>query len=183
MEQLGIYPMFGNDSVNQWLTKNNPTNITLHQFENAIASMTAMIYWTAANNGPDTWFQNLVNQSTVNPVSTLRGSAMVSSVETQLNINIFSLAVGCSTSVILLIVALVLIRRFSGVTKVGVDATGILQTMWMAYRRPQLQDRFLQVMEPTTDNLRTMGMVHMQLADERLPLISESTISSDGEAE
>ena len=79
--------------------------------------------------------------------------------------------------------ALVLIRRFSGIAKVGVDATGILQTMWMAYRRPQLQDRFLQVMEPTTENLRTIGMIHMQLVDEKLPLISESTVSSDGEAE
>jgi hypothetical protein len=48
----------------------------------------------------------------------------------------------------------------------------MLHTIWMAYKRPELRDLFLQVVEPTTDNLRTMGMVQMQLADERPPLIS-----------
>jgi hypothetical protein len=49
--------------------------------------------------------------------------------------------------------------------------------MWMAYSRPQLQNRFVQVVEPTTDNLRTMGMIEVQLADERLPSISGSNRS------
>jgi hypothetical protein len=49
--------------------------------------------------------------------------------------------------------------------------------MWMAYTHPQLQDRFLQVVEPTTDNLRTIGMVELQLADEQLPSTSGSNQS------
>jgi hypothetical protein len=46
--------------------------------------------------------------------------------------------------------------------------------MWMAYSRPQLQDRLLQVVEPTTNNLRSIGMVELQLADEQLPSTSGS---------
>src|ERR1700734_1339099 len=79
------------------------------------------------------------------------------------------LAIGFSTSVILLITAFILIRRRPTVSEVGVDATGILPIMWMAYRRPELQNIFLQVVEPTTYNLRKMGMVDVQLTDERLP--------------
>jgi hypothetical protein len=49
--------------------------------------------------------------------------------------------------------------------------------MWMAYTRPQLQDLFLQVVDPTTDNLRTMGMIELQLADEQFPSTSGSNQS------
>jgi hypothetical protein len=47
----------------------------------------------------------------------------------------------------------------------AVDNTGILQTMWIAYNHPELQADFLQVVEPTTDNLRSMGMFETQLAE------------------
>jgi hypothetical protein len=49
--------------------------------------------------------------------------------------------------------------------------------MWIAYNRPELRDLFLQVVEPTTDNLRAMGMVEMQLADEKFPSATESKTS------
>lgn len=83
------------------------------------------------------------------------------------------LAVGFGASIILLIMVYVLMRRFPGVTRSGVDATGILPSMWLAYKRPQLQSLFLQVIEPTADNLRTMGMIEVQLVDNRLPSVPE----------
>jgi hypothetical protein len=49
--------------------------------------------------------------------------------------------------------------------------------MWIAYRRPQLQDLFLQVMEPTTEALRAMGMFEMRLVDEEFPATTGSNIS------
>ena len=77
------------------------------------------------------------------------------------------LVAGFGASIILLVTAFILIRRLPGVAQAGVDGTGILPSMWMAYKRPELQDRFLEVAEPTTDNLREVGMVEIQLADER----------------
>jgi hypothetical protein len=62
-------------------------------------------------------------------------------------------------------------QRFPDVSKAGIDATGILPSMWMAYKCPQLQNQFLQVVDPTTNNLRKIGMVEMQLVDERPPLL------------
>ena len=87
------------------------------------------------------------------------------------------LAVGCGTSIILLITVIVLIKRSFGVTLAGTDATGILPSMWIAYHRPELRELFLEVTEPTIDNLRTMGMVEMQLADEKVPSALGSNIS------
>jgi hypothetical protein len=82
------------------------------------------------------------------------------------------------TSIVLLIIACGLVRRFPGATKGGVDATGILSSMWIAYRCPELQDTFLQVVEPSTDNLRKMGMFEVQLArgwpSYSLPLVPSS---------
>lgn len=84
------------------------------------------------------------------------------------------LAVGFGTSIILLVTVIVMMKCSFSVTHTGVDATGILPSMWIAYNRPQLRERFLQVTEPTIDNLRTMGMVEMRLADERVPSSSGS---------
>lgn len=73
------------------------------------------------------------------------------------------LAVGFGTSIILLTMACIMMYRLPGVGPANIDASGILSCMWIAYWRPQLQDLFLRVVEPTTDNLRTMGMVEVQL--------------------
>jgi len=81
------------------------------------------------------------------------------------------LAVGFGTSIILLTMACIMIYRLPGVRIASVDATGILSCMWIAYQRPQLQDLFFRVGEPTTENLRTMGMVEVQLAYDKLSSI------------
>jgi hypothetical protein len=80
----------------------------------------------------------------------------------------FQLIAGIGASTLLLIVACVLIQRFPGVKNVGFDATGILPSMWIAYQHPELQELFSQVVKPTTDNLRTMGMIKMQLGPDWL---------------
>jgi hypothetical protein len=77
------------------------------------------------------------------------------------------------TSLVLLIIAVALIRRFPDVADAQVHIAGILPSMWIAYRRPQLRGQFLQVTEPTIDNLRAMGMVKMKLAEEEPPSISD----------
>jgi hypothetical protein len=76
------------------------------------------------------------------------------------------LSVGFVTTFVLLITTVVLMQRFPDVAHTG-DTIGILPSMWMAYKNPQLQDQFLQVADPTVDNLRAMGMKEiLQLAEE-----------------
>jgi hypothetical protein len=66
MEQLGIYPLLANASWVQ--VPNNPTNITLHQFENAVASMTAMIYWTGTHMHSEDDHVNVLIQCRQRPI-------------------------------------------------------------------------------------------------------------------
>ena len=68
-------------------------------------------------------------------------------------------------------------QRFPDVAVAGVGIAGILPNMWMAYRHPRLRGLFLQVTEPTIDNLRAMGMVTMKLAEEEPLSISDSANS------
>ena len=83
------------------------------------------------------------------------------------------LAVGFGTSVVLLAVTFTLTRSLSDTVEAGVDATSV-PIMRMAYRHPQLQNIFLQVVKPTTGNLPTMGTVKMHLAHEKPPSTSQS---------
>jgi len=171
MERLGLKPQYGSTSP--------ATNITLHDFENALASMTALLYWAAGNVQPDYWAPQILgyNASQFTRVSQVKSTALVSRPEMQLNINVFSLALGSGTSAILLVTIFVLLRRLPGGNEARVGSTGILHSMWLAYNRLQLQNQFLQVVEPTTNNLRTMGMVEVQLADEWPSSISGSNAS------
>ena len=84
--------------------------------------------------------------------------------QTQL-IFVIQLFIGFGTSIVMLVTVIFLIQRSYGDMHAGVDNTGILQTMWIAYNHPELQADFLQVVEPTTDNLRSMGMFETQLAE------------------
>jgi len=122
------------------------------------------MYWTATNVPLSPWRQQAAGTSVGLPV--LHGSALVTRTEMRLNINLFSLTLGFVTSLVLLITTAVLIKPFSDGSPVGVGTTGILPNMWMAYRHPQLRSLFLQVVEPTTDNLRAIGMVEMKLAED-----------------
>ena len=82
------------------------------------------------------------------------------------------LILGFVASLVLFVTTTVLIRHFPHAADAGVDLTGILPNMWMAYKHPQLQSLFLQVVEPTVDNLRAVGMVEMQLAEDHPQHIS-----------
>ena len=42
MEQLGLYPLLASAD---WYTNTTQAAPTLHQFKNALASMTALMYW------------------------------------------------------------------------------------------------------------------------------------------
>ena len=71
MEQLEIYPLLANKSSGWELNKLNPIIITLHQFENAVASMTAMIYWAGAHMYSEDYHVNVFIQRRQRPTMRL----------------------------------------------------------------------------------------------------------------
>jgi hypothetical protein len=217
MDQLGLYPLLSS-IVTEGPLPTTFTNTTLHEFENALARLTALMYWAgiqihfqslvccsdqaskAINVQPNTWLNNMTGLPAASHVSVLHSSVAVSATVTQLNvcdlsslhdqtlficefrlilqINDWSvsdmliynhkiqiicldiqLAVGFGTSITLLILTIVMMLRFPGDYKAGIDAIGILPSMWMAYKHPQLESQFLEVQNPTTNNLRAMGLV------------------------
>lgn len=100
MQRLGIYPQTYNTIYNLGATP-------LHAFENALASMTASLYWAgtctytvlrlypradhstpAANIGSDQFVPPNYNQTAGNHVTLLRGEARASITEARLNVRI-----------------------------------------------------------------------------------------------
>ncbi|KII84282.1 hypothetical protein PLICRDRAFT_32355 [Plicaturopsis crispa FD-325 SS-3] len=158
MQRLGIYPQTENTIYNLGATP-------LHAFENALASMTASLYWAAANIGSDQFVPPNYNQTAGNHVTLLRGEARASITEARLNINITPLAVGLATSVVLLALAIRLVRVPAGYNA-AISAVGVLQLLWLVNGRPALREQVSQVDEPTIENLRAAGMFEVRVASD-----------------
>jgi hypothetical protein len=107
MDQLGFYPQL---APNEGITM-TPKNATLHQLENTLANMVALVYWAgihtrlklsslhcgnsisaAGTVHQDNWILNATAGSLSGGyVSVLPSWALVSSTETQLNVSNFEL--------------------------------------------------------------------------------------------
>jgi|SRR5882762_4678806 len=99
MEQLGLYP--------QYRPAEKTMNVTLHQFENALANMVASMYWggiyfqflgssranpafVAANVQPSHWIQKAMMGGSDVHLPVIRGSALITITATHLNVCISS---------------------------------------------------------------------------------------------
>jgi hypothetical protein len=78
---------------------------------------------------------------------------------------LLQLAVGLSTSVLLLILSLRLSGR-PGYSSGAVDSIGVLQLIWLLRGNSEIQERVAKVEEPSVDNLRAAGMFAVSLIDE-----------------
>src|ERR1700733_14561656 len=107
MDQLGFYPQLA-PGIGMTMT---PKNATLHQLENILANMVALVYWAgihthlklssfhcgnsisaAGTVHQDNWFLNATaGNLSGGYVSVLQSWALVSSTETQLNVSNFEL--------------------------------------------------------------------------------------------
>ncbi|KAI0949069.1 hypothetical protein AcW1_008776 [Taiwanofungus camphoratus] len=150
MENLGIF-----------LGGNFPS-ITLSQFENVLANLTALMYWAAGNIATDTFIreQNVADRTYY--AALLPGEAMGALTESRLNSVWPQVIIGLVTSVSLLVLATVTSHGI-GDRNTPVDSLGVLELMWLIRDQPALQDAVGQVNNPTPENLRAAGMFEMSV--------------------
>jgi hypothetical protein len=86
---------------------------------------------------------------------------------------------GLATSVILTALALFLMRGKSKGSHGPVSTLGVLQTIWLLNRYPDVSQTVASVEVPTLDNLRAAGMVPIQLDSFR----QRRKLSADGLAD
>ncbi|KAJ7195723.1 hypothetical protein C8J57DRAFT_1421444 [Mycena rebaudengoi] len=155
-----------------------PSNITLHDLENALSRLVADMFWILGHNTPAPAY--LYNGTPVNKTSTeiiyhatpvnttapvlLQGQATVAEAYQlgRLNLSITAIAAGLAASLMLLLVSLLFIDLRRPATREGeleVDGTGVLHMIWLYRNHPKLDTRLEQVEHPTDENLCEAGMV------------------------
>ncbi|KZT05042.1 uncharacterized protein LAESUDRAFT_813682 [Laetiporus sulphureus 93-53] len=124
-------------------------NVTLTQFENAVGEMTADVFWAGTHVLPADVCPNCLTLA--------RGSTGVPKTVSRLNLNLTAILFGLVSSIILLIIAVFLTF---GVTKTNrmIDGMGVLQFLWLVSDRATIQKRLAGIDEPTTGELRKVGM-------------------------
>ncbi|KII88658.1 hypothetical protein PLICRDRAFT_41860 [Plicaturopsis crispa FD-325 SS-3] len=169
MGRLGLYPEASSTSGFEI-----DTPPTLHAFENALAAMTASLYWAAANVRDDQFVMPGQPTNLRSHAQLLQGSARISLTESRLNLSIVPIAFGLGVSIVLLALAVVLTRPPDGHGAV-IDSVGVLQLLWLMNRRPSLHERVSQVDVPTMDNLRAAGMFNVRVAS-AIPIHQQKSI-------
>ncbi|KAF8180038.1 hypothetical protein K438DRAFT_1976997 [Mycena galopus ATCC 62051] len=164
--QLGLSPpTFGTN-----FTQAQPTQIALHDLENALSSLVASILWTVGHIRPDHLQEifdqgtsQLFNSSFPNPHPVLaigRAIVDVPNPSSRLDLSIFAIAFGLAASISLFLLAAPhLISRSTGGVKTLVGGTGVLHIIWLLRNHSEVQELFPEVEEPTKHNLRAAGMV------------------------
>ncbi|KAF7326726.1 hypothetical protein MSAN_02500600 [Mycena sanguinolenta] len=150
----------------------NTQNITLHDFENALATLVASMFWTLGHIQPsyksivgtiDPFANGTITNSlnyVSSPIMLLPGTANITEIfaETQLELSIIAVSAGLVVSIILMAVALPLLRGSEFDEDLPVNGTGILHTIWLYRNHPGLRRILEQVEHPTDENLRAAGM-------------------------
>ncbi|KAJ6484898.1 hypothetical protein C8R45DRAFT_931332 [Mycena sanguinolenta] len=178
----------------------NTQNITLHGFENALATLVASIFWTLGHMQPSYSyiigtidpFPNGTITNTLNnvssPIMLLPGIANITEVfaETQLELSIIAakyqstnrlkVSAGLVVSIVLMVTALPLLRGSEFDRDLPIDGIGILHAIWLYRNHPGLWHILEHVEHPTNENLREAGMVWTRLIGDRLH--EEKTLES-----
>ncbi|KAJ6459561.1 hypothetical protein C8R45DRAFT_1030424 [Mycena sanguinolenta] len=146
-----------------------PSNVTLHDLENALSTIVAAMFWTLGHVLPlhglivEREDEQVLNAPVGGPIL-LEGVATVRDMvtEARLDLNIISVLVGLTASIALFWISLQY-SVYHGVPKHAEDVTvvgvGILHTIWLYRNQPELERLLKQVEYPTNKNLRKGGMV------------------------
>ncbi|KAJ7079920.1 hypothetical protein C8R43DRAFT_344838 [Mycena crocata] len=150
-----------------------PPHLLLHEVEDALANLTAAIFWLVGHIPP--LHKPLVNVVTSTPdkwthtqpffLSEGHVAVMELSVETRLNLNIIAILTGLVSAITLTALILPLLFRPDADMAGSGDwtyGTGFLHAIWLYRNDPELKEILPQVDDPTEDNLRAAGMVRFQ---------------------
>ncbi|CCM02312.1 uncharacterized protein FIBRA_04403 [Fibroporia radiculosa] len=165
MQRLGMFPGFPVTST-----------ISLRDVENYLGSVTAALYWGAANIGPNTFYtQQLDGQNYY--VATSRGQALGAVTQSRLNLNLTPLACGLTASVLLFVLSVILTQGVSRQVA-PVTGLGLLQVIWLMRGQPEVQDTLSQTENPSTKSLRATGMIELTIGRPRVNILRESNSPS-----
>ncbi|KAJ7610615.1 hypothetical protein DFH06DRAFT_1485488 [Mycena polygramma] len=166
MERLSLDP--------SWIsTKTEPVSkpvLALHEIENAISALFATAFWLMGHVRPDPLEMRYSLRGDTNlggelvPPALAAGNTTVAqhSLQIRLEISLIAVSLGLGVSILLVIVALPYAVAGSG-TRSPVDSISILQTIWIFRRHDNLSHSLHQVADPNEANLRTAGLVTVQL--------------------
>ncbi|EIM87067.1 uncharacterized protein STEHIDRAFT_167931 [Stereum hirsutum FP-91666 SS1] len=140
------------------------SSISLAELEMALENLTAAIYWSAANTIPSNGASVSFLTSTT---SEMRG-VLLYNPNDQLNVNVLPLLLGLVSSLALLVLLVLIVRRPDH-SKIdpNLSMVGFLQLIWLLGRGSEAQDQVIAVKSPTTDNLRKAALVEIHF--ESLP--------------
>ncbi|KAJ7232299.1 hypothetical protein C8J57DRAFT_1250713 [Mycena rebaudengoi] len=162
-----------------------PKNITLHALENALSTIVASMFWTLGNVPAAHGFMlpSSVDNGTI-PINTisdslpaaagqssismffqrpflLKGNTTITvvSAETRLDLSIIAVAAGLAVSTTLLLLSLPSsVFCLGSGAKLSIDGTGMLQSIWLYRKHPELGTLLEQIDHPTSNRLRAAGM-------------------------
>ncbi|KAF8186112.1 hypothetical protein K438DRAFT_1836054 [Mycena galopus ATCC 62051] len=153
---------------------NVTSTVLLHEIENALSSLLAMLFWTAGHVELDPWYRqytgNLVGliPEAVAPVL-MSGMATLHEQETthvRLKLNLVAVTFGLTSSVIQIIVCLVVLSP--SIQRPGAPSSiGLLHTIWIWRTRRKLLSPLRNVQHPTEHNLRCAGLIHQPQSTEK----------------
>ncbi|KAJ7662613.1 hypothetical protein DFH06DRAFT_356072 [Mycena polygramma] len=149
------------------------TNVTLHDLENALATLVASMFWALGHNPPsfggistDTSLPYSNIDGTLPPPPMLRGNGTVTEILTKgrLDLSIIAIVGGLGASILLALLAIPSLLPQKGTEKdIPIDGTGILHAIWLYRNHPALDTLLPQVEHPSTNSLRAAGMVRTKL--------------------
>ncbi|KAJ6481908.1 hypothetical protein C8R45DRAFT_1076052 [Mycena sanguinolenta] len=155
MSYLGLDPFTNMSSV----------VLQLHEIENAVANLVAMVFWTAGHIKLDSWYIEYSDTDT-GAVETGTLPVLVSGNPTiieeqvsyaRLNSNSLAVAFGLATSVIQLMLTIIFLRT-SMKHGSGLQGKGLLHNIWLWRNHHQISSPLNDVRQPIERNLRSAGL-------------------------
>ncbi|KAJ7019086.1 hypothetical protein C8F04DRAFT_353328 [Mycena alexandri] len=144
--------------------------LMLHDIENALSNLLAMTFWIGANIHPDPWYMRFSDFSSLDPkqgtspvVASSKTILQQETLRLRLDSNIIPITLGFGTSLLLAMICISLLH--SAVKEKGaIEASGILHNIWLWRSHPRLRSLLSDIKQPTEANLRTAGLIPIQLS-------------------
>ncbi|KAJ6509864.1 hypothetical protein DFH09DRAFT_271536 [Mycena vulgaris] len=149
--------------------------LQLHDIENSLSALVASLYWMAGNVQADglsskyAQLNGIIYPEGLNPEIPVPpvlkgGNTSITQLKSasRLDLSLLPVVVGLGTSVLLFILAFPFCFDTGG-EKPQTDGMGVLQTIWLFRNHPDLDTLLPPTEIPTDTNLRSAGMVRVQL--------------------
>ncbi|KAJ7761337.1 hypothetical protein B0H16DRAFT_1688459 [Mycena metata] len=146
-----------------------PTNLALHDVENALSSMMALSFWTLGHSPLVSALEVINHTLKDTPLDApylLEGTATVYEyvTETRLHLSIAAVVIGLLASTSLTALSVSYCKDQTG-SNVSLAGSGLLHAIWLFRNHPDLDVVLPRVNDPTDYNLRAAGMIPVKLGD------------------